>query len=155
MKIAIGADHTAVGLKSLIIEHLQKHDFTVIDCGTDQLEDTDYPVYGKKVAALVASKKVDRGIVICGTGIGIANSANKIQTIRCAVASDPVHAYIARAKYNINVLAMGARVVGDHLALQIVATFLKTSYSQAEDCDRRIHFIDEMIKVENFKHLVD
>ena len=155
MKIAIGADHTAVELKSLIIQHLQKHDFAVIDCGTDQLENTDYPMYGKKVAALVASKKVDRGIVICGSGIGIANSANKIQTIRCAVAADPVHAYIARSKYDINVLAMGARVLGNHLALQIVATFLKTPYSQAEDCDRRIHFIDKMIKAENFKHLLD
>ena len=144
MKIALGADHTAVALKALIMKHLQEHHYEVIDCGTNDTTSTDYPIYGKKVAALVAAGHADRGIVLCGTGIGMANSANKIQKIRCAVAADPVHAYIARSKYNINVLAIGARVTGDHLALQTVATFLKVDYSGAADCQKRIDFIESI-----------
>ena len=112
MKIAIGNDHTAYDLKLIIAEHIKKKGYEVLDLGTHSSEKCDYPVYGEKVAMAIKNKEADRGILICGTGIGISLAANKVNGIRAAVCSDAYSAKMCRAHNNAQILAFGARVVG-------------------------------------------
>ena len=116
MKIAVGCDHIAFELKELIKNHIAFLGHNVVDCGAYNTKKTDYPIFGNKVASLVAKKEVDRGIVICGTGIGIGNAANKTANIRCALVNGALAAKHAVQKYNANVIAFGVMVVGSGLA---------------------------------------
>lgn len=128
MKIAIGSDHAAYDLRQIVKSHLESREIEVLDTGTHSRESTHYPIYGQKVAKLVVGGEVDFGIVICGTGVGIGISANKVKGIRAAIVSDVYSARMSRAHNNANVLAMGARVVGPGLALEIVDAWLAQDF---------------------------
>ncbi|MCF0110699.1 MAG: ribose 5-phosphate isomerase B, partial [Erysipelotrichaceae bacterium] len=110
MKIAIGNDHVAVEMKFEIKKYLEEKGHEVINVGTDEATRFNYPISGYKVAKMVVNQEVDRGILICGTGLGISLAANKIQGIRCCLCSEPYTAKLSREHNNTNVLAFGARV---------------------------------------------
>lgn len=128
MKIAIGNDHTAVAMKNHITKYLEEQGHEIINFGTDSEERCDYPIYGKKVADAVASGECERGILICGTGIGISLAANKVKGIRAAVCSESYSARLTRLHNNANIIAFGARVVGEATAEAIVDAFIGTDY---------------------------
>lgn len=141
--IAIGCDHGGYALKQEVIRHLEERGLEYKDYGCYSEESVDYPEYGKKVAHAVANKEADKGIVICGTGIGISITANKIPGIRCALCTDCFCAEATRQHNDANMLAMGGRVVGPGLALKIVDTFLDTPFSNEERHIRRIKQIED------------
>lgn len=141
--IAIGSDHGGFALKQEIMKHLQEKGLEYKDYGTYTEESCDYPEYGKAVAQAVAAGEADKGIIICGTGIGISISANKIHGIRAALCHDCFSAEMTRLHNDANVLAMGARVVGPGLALKITDTFLETPFSNDERHIRRISKIED------------
>lgn len=128
MKIAIGNDHVAVDMKNHIKKYLEEKGYEVINFGTDSTDRCDYPVYGKRVAEAVARGECERGILICGTGIGISLAANKVKGIRAAVCSEAYSARLARQHNDANIIAFGARVVGEATAEMLVAEFLSTEY---------------------------
>ena len=140
MKIAIGNDHTAVEMKNHIQKYLENKGHEVINFGTDSTERCDYPVYGKKVADAVASGACERGILICGTGIGISLAANKVKGIRAAVCSESYSARLTRQHNDANIIAFGARVVGEATAEMIVDEFINTEYEGGRH-QRRIDMI--------------
>jgi ribose 5-phosphate isomerase B len=140
--IALGSDHGGYALKQEVIKHLEKKGIACKDYGCFDEEPCDYPVYGKKVAQAVAGGECDKGIVICGTGIGISIAANKVKGIRAALCHDVFSAKATREHNDANVLAMGARVVGSGLALMIVDTFLETEFSHAERHQNRINQLE-------------
>ena len=140
--IAIGSDHGGFPLKQAIIKHLEERGETFQDFGTYTEESCDYPDYGKAVAHAVAEGKYSCGILICGTGIGISITANKVPGIRAALCGDCFSAEATRLHNDANILALGARVVGEGLALKIVDTFLDTPFSQDERHIRRIAKIE-------------
>ena len=121
---AIGSDHGGFELKQAVMKHLEERGIEYRDYGTYTPESCDYPDYGAAVGRAVASGECERGIVICGTGIGISMAANKIDGVRCALCGDCFSAEMARAHNDANVLALGARTLGEGLALKIVGTFL-------------------------------
>lgn len=127
-KIAIGCDHVGFELKPVIIEHLESRGIEVVDFGTTNNQRTDYPIYGKSVAQAVVQEKVDGGILICGTGIGISIAANKLKGIRAAVCSEPYSARLSREHNDSNILALGARIVGSGLAKTIVDAWLDAEF---------------------------
>ncbi|GAA0785102.1 ribose 5-phosphate isomerase B [Hathewaya limosa] len=145
MKIALGSDHGGINLKNAIIRHLQERGYELKDFGTYSTESCDYPDYALKVAEEVSAKKYDFGILICGTGIGISISANKVPGIRAALCNDTFSAHATREHNDANILAMGERVVGPGLALDIVDTFL-TGEFQGGRHSRRIDKITEIEK---------
>lgn len=136
--LAIGSDHGGFALKQTVMKHLAERGIEYRDYGTDSPESCDYPVYGTAVASAVAEGECDRGIVICGTGIGISIAANKVGGIRCALCGDCYSAEMARRHNDANVLALGARVLGEGLALKIVDTFLDTGFDGGERHTRRV-----------------
>ena len=141
--IAIGSDHGGFELKKKLMEHLSERGLEYKDFGTYSSASCDYPVYAKAVANAVASGECDRGILICGTGIGVSMTANKIHGIRAALCGDCFSAEATRQHNDANVLCMGARVVGEGLALKIADTFLDTPFSNDERHIRRISMIEE------------
>ncbi len=141
--IAIGSDHGGFALKAEIMRHLEKRGFTYKDLGTYSEASCDYPVYGKAVAKAVASGECELGIVICGTGIGVSITANKVPGIRAALCGDCYSAQATREHNDANILALGARVTGSGLALKIVDTFLDTPFSGDERHVRRISMIED------------
>ena len=141
--IAIGSDHGGIELKEQMIEHLKKRGIECKDVGCYSKESCDYPVYAKKVAGEILSGECEQGILICGTGIGISITANKVKGIRAALCHDTFSAQATREHNDANILAMGARVVGPGLALKIVDTFLNTEFSNDERHIRRINMIEE------------
>ena len=136
--IAIGCDHGGFALKQEIVKHLTKKGIDFEDFGSFSEASCDYTDFGKAVAEAVASGKYEKGILICGTGIGISITANKIKGIRCALCSDCFSAEATREHNDANILALGGRVVGVGLALKIVDTFLNTPFSNEERHIRRI-----------------
>ena len=126
--IAIGSDHGGYALKEQIKKHLDELGLAYRDYGTDSEASCDYPIYGEAVARAVAGGEAERGIVICGTGIGISISANKVKGIRAALCGDCYSAEYTRRHNDANVLALGARVLGEGLAEKIVDTFLSTGF---------------------------
>ena len=122
--------------------HLTEKGLEFTDFGTDSTEATDYPIYAKRVAKAILSGQCDRGILICGTGIGISMTANRFKGIRCALCHDVFSAEATRQHNNANILAMGGRVVGPGLALMIVDTFLETPFSNAPRHINRIRQIE-------------
>lgn len=145
MKIAIGNDHAALELKNHIVDYLVKEGHEVVNFGTDTPASTDYPIYGARVAHAVANGECECGVVICGTGIGISISANKVKGIRCALCSEPVSAKLTRQHNDANVLAMGARIIGPAMAEEIVHTFLTTEFEGGRHSRR----VDLITKLEN------
>jgi len=143
MKIAIGNDHIGIELKTTVIEELEKRKIEVVDCGTDSSKRVDYPTYAEKVAVLVANGEVDKGIVLCGTGVGVSIAANKVNGIRCVCCSDPYSAKLSREHNDTNVLAMGSRVVGKELARMIVNEWLDGVY-EGERHKKRIELIKDI-----------
>ena len=140
--IAIGCDHGGYALKQEVMKHLDARGLEYKDYGTYSEDSCDYPVYGKAVAHAVADGACARGILICGTGIGISITANKVPGIRAALCGDCFSAEATRLHNDANILAMGARVVGAGLALKIVDTFLDTPFSGDERHVRRINMIE-------------
>ena len=141
--IAIGSDHGGFELKKKLREHLSERGLEYKDFGTYSSASCDYPVYAKAVAMAVASGECDRGILICGTGIGVSMTANKVHGIRAALCGDCFSAEATRQHNDANVLCMGARVVGEGLALKIADTFLDTPFSNDERHIRRISMIED------------
>lgn len=141
--IAIGCDHGGFELKEKIVSFLEKKNIEVMDFGCYSKDSCDYPVFGRAAAKAVASGECEKGIVICTTGIGISISANKIKGVRCALCSDTLSAKMTRLHNNANVLAMGAGIIGENLAYDIVETFLGTEFSGEERHQRRIDLIEE------------
>lgn len=140
--IAIGSDHGGYALKQTVIKYLEEKGYAVKDFGCHGLESCDYPVYGRAAAQAVASGECEKGIVICTTGIGISMTANKVAGVRCALCSDTFSAKMTRLHNDANVLAMGAGIVGNNLALDIVETFLTTEFSGDARHQRRIDLIE-------------
>jgi len=128
MKVVVANDHVAVDMKLAIVEHLRERGHEVHDLGAHSRERTDYPVWGSRAARLVASGEYERGIVICGTGVGISISANKVDGIRCACVSEPYTARLSRQHNDSNMLAFGARVVGVDVAKMIVDEWMAGEY---------------------------
>ena len=141
--IGIGSDHGGFALKEAIKKHLEERGLEYKDFGTYSSASCDYPVYGRAVAKAVAAGECELGILICGTGIGISITANKVPGVRAALCSDCFSAEATRQHNNANILALGARVVGEGLALKIVDTFLDTPFSNDERHIRRISMIEE------------
>ncbi len=142
MKIAIGADHGGYEYKESIKSTLQAKGYEVIDFGTNSNESCDYPLFAKAVSKSVVSKECDRGILICGTGIGMSIVANKFKGIRAALCSDEFSAKATREHNDSNILCMGARVIDKDLALKITAIWLETPFSNEERHIRRINMIE-------------
>ena len=141
--IALGCDHGGYGLMQDVIKHLEERGMEYKNYGCYSEESVDYPVYAKKVAHAVADGECERGILICGTGIGISITANKVPGIRAALCTDCFTAEATRLHNDANILAMGGRVVGPGLALKIVDTFLDTPFSGDERHIRRINMIED------------
>jgi len=145
MKIALGCDHGALALKNALIPHLEKLGHEVKDYGTYTLDSCDYPDFAAAAAKAVAAGECDKGIVLCTTGIGVSITANKVPGIRCALLSDVVSARMTREHNDTNMMAIGAGMVGQLQALQIVDTWLGTEFSHDERHQRRI---DKMMALE-------
>ncbi len=141
--IALGSDQAGFELKQEIIKYLEEKGLEYKDFGSYDDQPCDYPVYGKKVAHAVADGICEKGILICGTGIGISIAANKVKGIRAAVCSDCFSAEATRLHNDANIVAMGARVLGPGLAVKIVDTFLNTEFSGVERHIRRVQMIEE------------
>lgn len=146
MMIAIGADHGGYFLKNVLVTYLQQLGHTVSDFGTFSEEAVDYPDYARSVAVAVLEGKAERGILICGSGVGAGVAANKFPGVRAAVCHDTFSAHQGVEDDNMNVLCLGARVVGPELAKEIVRTYLRASFSQAERHVRRLEKVSDIEK---------
>ena len=138
MKIALGCDHGALELRNAVAEHLKKNGCEVMDFGTYTPASCDYPDFAEKAAKAVAAGVCDKGIVMCTTGIGISIAANKVSGIRCALLHDTWSAKMTREHNDTNMMALGAAVTGEMLALEIVDTWLGTEFSGEAKHQRRI-----------------
>ena len=145
MKISIGCDHGALDLKNVVVAHLTKQGHEVKDFGTYTPDSCDYPEFAEAAARAVASGECDKGIVLCTTGIGVSITANKVPGIRCALLSDVMSARMTREHNDTNMMAIGAGVVGQMLAFEIVDTWLGTEFSNEARHQRRI---DKMMALE-------
>ena len=141
--IAIASDHGGFELKKEIMKHLEAKGYTLKDFGTYTTDSCDYPIYGEAAARAVASGECEKGIIICGTGIGISISANKVKGIRAALCADCYSAEYTRLHNDANILALGARTTGSGLALKIVDTFLSTEFEGGRHA-RRVALISEI-----------
>ena len=146
MKIAVGCDHGALDLKNKLVAHLEQKGYEVKDFGTYSLDSCDYPDFVAPAAQAVAAGECQNGIVLCTTGIGVSIAANKVKGIRCALLSDVMSARLTREHNDTNMMAIGAGVVGQMLALEIVDTWLGTEFSHNERHQRRI---DKVMALEN------
>ncbi|MCI6703891.1 MAG: ribose 5-phosphate isomerase B [Bulleidia sp.] len=140
MKIGIANDHTALEMKKDIIAYLESKGHEIVDYGTDSTESTDYPIWGEKVANAVASGEVEKGIAICGTGLGISLACNKVNGIRACVCSEPYTARYSRLHNNCNIICFGARVIGIEMAKMIVDEFFETEFEGGRH-QRRVDMI--------------
>ncbi len=141
--IAVGCDQGGFPLKAEILHYLEGQGLEYKDCGTYSEESVDYPVYARAVVKEILEGRADKGILICGTGIGVSITANRYKGIRAAVCGDCFSAEATRAHNDANILCLGARVTGPGLAVKITETFLSTPFSGAERHARRIKMIDE------------
>ena len=138
MRISIGCDHGALALKNKMVAHLTKKGYDVKDCGTYTADSCDYPDFAAAAARAVAGGECEKGVVLCTTGIGVSIAANKVKGIRCALLSDVMSARLTREHNDTNMMAIGAGVVGEMLALEILDTWLDTEFSHNERHQRRI-----------------
>lgn len=146
MKLAVACDHGALELKNAVKSHLEQKGYEVVDFGTHTAASCDYPEFAGAAAKAVASGECEKGIVLCTTGIGVSIAANKIKGIRCALLSDVLSARMTRLHNDTNMMAMGAGIIGQNLAMEIVDTWLGTSFSGEERHQRRI---DKLMELEN------
>ena len=146
MKLSIACDHGALALKNVMVKHLQEKGHEVVDFGTHTLDSCDYPDFAAPAAQAVASGECEKGIVLCTTGIGVSITANKVNGVRCALLSDVMSARLTREHNDTNMMAIGAGVVGQMLALEILDTWLGTEFSHNERHQRRI---DKVMALEN------
>jgi len=140
MRIALAADHAGYLLKDELVHWLGEQGHDVLDLGTNGPESVDYPEYGRKLARVVASGEAERGIAVCGTGIGISIAINREPKCRCARVDDPLSAELAREHNDANVLAMGGRLIGNDMAKACVLAFLDTGFAGG----RHQHRIDQL-----------
>jgi ribose 5-phosphate isomerase B len=140
VKIAIGSDHAGFELKEEVVRILKGLNMEVVDCGTDNTGSVDYPDFGEKVSRLVSSGEIERGILICGTGIGMSMVANKFPNVRASLCNDLFTARMSRLHNDANILVMGGRIIGRDLASEIVKTWMSTPF-EGERHLRRLHKI--------------
>lgn len=143
MMIAIACDHAAVEMKKEIEQYLTALGHEYIDFGTDSSASCDYPIFAARAATAVANGSCEKGILICGTGIGISISANKVHGIRCALCNDPLSAQLTRQHNDANMVAFGARIIGPELAKNIVRNFLETEFEGGRH-QRRVDLITKL-----------
>ena len=143
--IAIGCDHAAVALKETVIKFLTENGYEVKDFGANAGESVDYPDKALLVAECVASGEADKGIIICGTGIGVSIAANKVKGIRCALCSDTFSAHATREHNDANVLCLGGRVIGPAVANQMVDLFIDTEFEGGRH-ETRVNMIKDLEK---------
>ncbi len=143
LKIGIGSDHGGFELKEYIKEFLEKDGIEYMDYGTNSSESVDYPDYGRKLSEAVIAGEVDKGIAICGTGIGISIACNKVKGIRCALCGDTYSARMSVEHNNANIIALGGRVIGKDLAIEIVSTWLKSQFLGGRH-ERRVNKISDI-----------
>ena len=148
--IALGSDHAGLPLKRTVAQLLDEMEIPYKDYGTLSEERCNYPEYGYKAAAAVASGECDKGIICCGTGVGISLSANKVKGIRCVVCSEPYSALLSRQHNDTNMLAMGSRVVGSELAKMIVKTWLEGEFKGGRHAVR----VDQIMTIDEDRVLV-
>ena len=141
--IAVACDHAALDMKRELLELLEEMELQYHDYGTYSGESCDYPVFAARAARAVASGECERGLLICGTGVGISLAANKVKGIRCVTCSEPYSAEMSRRHNNANMLAIGARVVGSELARMIVRIWLTTDFEGGRH-QRRVDMITEL-----------
>ena len=144
MKIAVACDHGGFRLKNVLVEYLKDNGYEVEDFGTNSEDSCDYPDYAGKAAKAVASGACDKGVVVCGTGIGVSITANKVNGIRCALCHDVFSAKATRAHNDSNMIAMGQRVIGEGLALEILKAWLSTEFEGG----RHVQRIEKMMAYE-------
>ena len=140
MKIGIANDHSGVEMKNEVVEYLNSKGYEVVNYGTDSTESTDYPIWGEKLANAVAAGEVDRGIGICGTGVGIGLACNKVAGIRACICSEPYSAKYSRLHNNCQILCFGDRVIGIELAKMIIDEFMTTEFEGGRH-ERRVNEI--------------
>lgn len=143
-KIAIAGDHAGFSMKQMLVEYLPSLDFDVTDCGTDSEESCDFPDMAESVGRLVIAGKVDRGILVCGSGVGVSVAANKIPGIRASLCHDSYSARQGVEHDDMNVICVGARVIGPELVMEVIRSFLSASYAPQDRHRRRIEKILEM-----------
>jgi ribose 5-phosphate isomerase B len=147
MRIALGADHAGYELKNKIREHLRQQGIEIQDEGTNSADSVDYPDFAQKVGLDVATQKADRGILVCGSGIGMAISANKVHGIRAANITSEYEAQMSREHNDLNVLTLGARILDEDKALKIVDLWIKTQFAG----DRHQRRVGKMMAIEEAK----
>lgn len=145
MKVAIGCDHIVTDIKNHIIKYLENKGFEMVDCGTYDFQRTHYPIYGKRVAEKVVTKEVDCGIVLCGTGVGITNAAQKVKGTRVALVGDPVVARWAKEELNCNIIGVGGRVSGIGMIEDILDAYFDAKYVPTQEKEAMIQKIDALI----------
>lgn len=145
MKIGIGNDHAGVEYKNILVDYIkEKYGYEVINYGTDTTDSCNYPEFGEKVANAVIKGEVDRGIIICGTGVGISIAANKVNGIRCACVSECESAKLSREHNDSNMIAFGARIISIEKAKEIVDTWLTTEFSNGDRHNTRISMLKDI-----------
>ena len=139
MKIAVGTDHAGFSLKERLVEAIRQAGHEIVDCGADRvIPGDDYPDYAERVAAAITEGRAERGVLICGSGVGASVAANKFRGIRAALCHDSFSAHQGVEDDSMNVICLGARVVGPALAEELVQTFLRARFSGAERHARRL-----------------
>ena len=150
MKIALGCDHAGFALKDTVAQQIKRLGHEVLDCGTFSDQSTDYPDYAEKVAKAVVAKQAQRGVLICGSGVGVCVAANKVKGIRASVCHDAYSAGQAVEHDGLNVLCLGARIIGPATAEELVTRFLQATFSNGERHLRRLNKVMTLEK-NNFK----
>ena len=143
MRIAIASDHAAVSLKTVLADWLRGEGHEVLDLGTDGNASVDYPDFGRAVGEALADGRAERGVALCGSGIGISIAANRNPACRCALVSEPLSAALARQHNDANAIAMGARLIGPEMARACVTAFLTTEFEGGRHCGR----VDKLSKL--------
>ncbi|MEL0538411.1 galactose-6-phosphate isomerase subunit LacB [Staphylococcus debuckii] len=149
MKIAIGCDHIVTNIKAEVATYLKNNGHEVIDVGTYDYVRTHYPIYGTRIGELVTNGDVDFGVALCGTGVGISASADKVPGTRVALVRDATSARLAKSEYNCNIIAAGGMVTGVDLIKNIVDTFAETKYEPTPEKEALIKVMDESLKPED------
>ena len=145
MRIAVSADHAGVDLKDMIVDWLRDQGHDVLDLGTNSHESVDYPKYGAMLADALADGRAERGITVCGSGIGVAIAANRNPACRCAQISEPLSATLSRKHNDANAIALGARLIGPEMAIACVQAFLETDFEGGRH-QRRVDQLSQLLQ---------